>query len=362
VREFVFLDDARVFGGGQGNVLRLARFLTESLPDRSARVICPSASELAQRCRAAGIAVADASFPGFGPLAPLRIPRAVRHLRRLLAPVGAETVIVGMSLRSQVYAHAAALGLGRQLRIVHFLPEQDSARRLTAKLLLRRFGALVVVGENAARAYRARLGPGAPVLVVNNFLLPEEFAAATGTGRPTKDGPPALGVVARLIPEKGILELVSELAKIDSAWSSVAVAGEREDESYARALERRIAASGLEDRIRLVGPIRDLSAFFGGIDALVVPSVGNEGQPTVIIEALAHGRPAIVREPVWSAEFEQLPVSLYRDSDGLARAVRHLSDESVAPEELARRFGPMKVVEALESAADATHHSSSEHS
>jgi glycosyltransferase involved in cell wall biosynthesis len=349
VRDFVFLDDARVFGGGQGNVLRLARFIRESLPESSVQVTCPKASELARRCRAAEIAVADACFPGFGPLAPLRILRAVRRLRRLLAPLGAEAVVVGMSLRTQVYAHAAALGLGRSLHIVHFLPEQDSARRLTAKLLLRRFGALVVVGESAARAYRARLG-SVQVVVANTFLLPEEFAEAKRTARPTIDGPPALGVLARLIPEKGILELVSELAEIESAWSSLIIGGQRENERYARAVEARLEGLNFEQRVLLPGHVDDLGAFFADIDALIVPSVGNEGQPTVIVEALAHDKPAIVREPISSADFEGLPVFSYRDACDLERLLGTLDRPMIDSKELLERFGPMQVLEALDAA------------
>jgi glycosyltransferase involved in cell wall biosynthesis len=349
VREFVFLDDAPIFGGAERNVLRLARFLTESVTGRAVRVICPSTSELAARCRVSGIAVVDGRFPGFGPLAPLAISRAVGRLRRLLTKLNDDAVIVGVTLRSQVYAHAAILGLGRPLHIVHFLPEQDSARRLTAKLMLRRFGALVVVGENAARTYRARLGT-VPVFVVNNFLLPEEFAAATRVTRPKTDEPPTLGVLARLIPEKGILELIFELSGIEGAWSRVVVAGERQDERYARTVEERIAALGFADRIRLLGPVNDLGPFFGAIDALVVPSVGNEGQPTVILEALAYGCPAIVREPVWSTDFNGLPVLPYRDGPVLAQRLRDLDRSTRAPRELAERFGPMQVLEALEAA------------
>jgi glycosyltransferase involved in cell wall biosynthesis len=345
VREFVFVDDARTFGGGQGNVLRLARFAGESESDRSARVICPGGSELARRCRAARIDVADASFPAV----PLRIPRAVLRLRRLLASIGPESIVVGTSLRAQVYIHAAGIGLGRTLRVVHYLPEQDSAGRLTTRLLLRRFGALVVVGENSARAYRGLRG--VHVIVANTFLLPEELAKAAETAPPANDGPPVLGVLARLIPEKGVLELVSELAVIEAAWSSVDVGGKRESETYACAVEARLATLGLATRVKLLGHVDDLSSFFAAIDALVVPSVGNEGQPTVIVEALAHGRPAIVREPIWTRDFEAMPVYPYRDSSDLARVLSSLEPSAPDPQRLAEQFGPMQMLAALEAAA-----------
>src|SRR5262249_8161113 len=148
-----------------------------------APVICPGTSELAHHCRAFGIPVHDARFPGFDLLAPVRIMRAVLELRRVLGQVAPDAVVVGVTLRSQVYAHAAAPGLAEPPRIVHFLPEQDSARRLTAKLLLRRFGAAVVVGDKAAQTYE-RIAPGVQVRAVNNFLLAEEFEAAARRARP----------------------------------------------------------------------------------------------------------------------------------------------------------------------------------
>jgi glycosyltransferase involved in cell wall biosynthesis len=349
MREFWLLDDAPVFGGAEQNTLRLARFIDESLPDHAVRVVCPSTSELAKRCQAARIPVTHATFPDLSLFAALRIALAIRHLRRVISAAGDDAFLVGPSLRTQVYAHAAVLGLRRSLPIVHFMPEQDSARRLTARLLLRR--AVVVVGDNAGRAYGERLG-GVQVRVVNNFLLPEEVAAARYSTPPRNTRPPVLGVLARLIPEKGVLELVGELSEESSAWASLFVAGERQDERYAQAIERQVGALRLDRRVRLIGHVDDLAAFFGEIDALVVPSVGNEGQPTVIIEALAHGRPVIVRQPIWQEAFDGLPVLRYHDAEGLGRALAQLEPATVAPDELVARFGPTAVIEALQAAAD----------
>ena len=47
-----------------------------------------------------------------------------------------------------------------------------------------------------------------------------------------------------------------------------------------------------------------MPGFLGSIDALVVPSVGKEAQPTAIIEALAYGVPVVVRDPLYSPDFD----------------------------------------------------------
>ena len=47
------------------------------------------------------------------------------------------------------------------------------------------------------------------MIKVNNFLLPDEFASR-GAPRARVRAVPPLGVLARLIPEKGILELIDD--------------------------------------------------------------------------------------------------------------------------------------------------------
>jgi glycosyltransferase involved in cell wall biosynthesis len=154
-----------------------------------------------------------------------------------------------------------------------------------------------------------------------------------------------------LVPEKGVLEFVDELARIPDSWSRALIAGTRQAESYARAVQDRLEALDLSQRIRLVGHVENLSAFFGETDVLVVPSVGSEGQPTVIIEALAHRRPVVVREPTWSEDFAGLPVVAYRDPSGLGRALSKFDVSEIDSATLAQRFGPAQFLDALERAA-----------
>ena len=84
---------------------------------------------------------------------------------------------------------------------------------------------------------------------------------------------------------------------------------------------------------------------------LVVPSTGHEGQPTVIIEALAAGRAVIVRDPILSADYTGLPVFGYRDAAGLAIALRAGDDAPIAFDELERRFSAAAARSAIATAA-----------
>lgn len=355
MREFWLVDDASTFGGGQRNVLSLAGFIEQSLPGQRVVVVCPAASELDRRCRTIGVRTVGATFPDLSARTVFALGRAVVHLRRVLPSVPDTAIVVSFSLRAHTYLSAAAVGRRRGPAIVPLMLEQDSARRWTARWLLPRSGAIVVIGDNAARAYRERIGE-TRVRAINNFLPPEEIATASRTPRPPLDGRrPTLGVLARLIPEKGVMELVEELGSDRDGWERLLVAGDAQDDAYSAGLIRRIAEMGVDDRIELIGRVEALDDFFDATDALIVPSVGNEGQPTVIIEALAHGRPVIVRAPIWSEAFVDLPVIPYRGREGLHHALARLREEReevVSRETLLERFTPERALHAIEAVAD----------
>ena len=93
-------------------------------------------------------------------------------------------------------------------------------------------------------------------------------------------------VLARLIPEKGVLQLVEELARCTS-WSRAVIGGDAQDPTYARRVRERIGALGLEGRVTLAGKVdlEDVPGFLASIDVLAVLSPA-EAEPTVILEAL----------------------------------------------------------------------------
>jgi glycosyltransferase involved in cell wall biosynthesis len=351
--EILLLDHGDIAGGGQRFALRLARELSRR--GLATRVGCPGGSPLAEWCREAGIEVRDERYPALVPWRLPSITAGVIRTRRLLRSVGPDALVVGNHPRPQAYLYAASRLLGSVPAVVNLIHEQDSARRVSARFVYGRFGAVMVIGANAAREYRRRL-PGAPVAKVNNFLPAEYFREAAARRADSRsDREPVLGVLARMIPEKGIAELVEELA-VDSTrslWGELRVGAAPQDQAYTKDVERRVDGLGLGDRVRFLGEVADVPGFLTSIDLLVVPSTGNEAQPTVIIEALAHGVPVVVREPLWSDDYEGLPVAPYRDPDDLAGVLRKLRSPVAPPGELAMRFGPDQLVAGLESAAQA---------
>ncbi|HMJ36454.1 MAG TPA: glycosyltransferase [Baekduia sp.] len=332
-RPLWLLDDGgAVLGGGQLFALRLARSA-----DRPVVLACPAGSPLARAAAAQGTPWVDVPFPAPHPAQAGALRAAAR---RLSAVVPADAAVVSGAIRASLVA-----GLSRiRGPVVHLLHERDSAARPTVRLALRR-SRVLAVGAIGAQTYRAAL-PRARVIAVNNFLARDELAALAGVRRTRTGG--VLGVLARLIPEKGIAELVDELAAAGGAWTELRVAGARQDEGYARHIEERAARAGLADRVTLLGAVDDVPAYLGAIDTLVVPSTGREGQPTVILEALATGAPVVVRRPMMSADFAGLPVFAYDDPPQLAAALAHRAGADVA--DLEARFGVGQVLAAIDEA------------
>jgi len=111
---------------------------------------------------------------------------------------------------------------------------------------------------------------------------------------PPLPAPPAdivvLGYVARFRPEKGHRRLVEALAKVQAKtpWR-VDLAGEGAAES---GLQDEVRRLGLEERVRFLGPVLDVRAFWEDRSAALLLS-DHEGSPNSLIEAAFAGRPLI---------------------------------------------------------------------
>jgi glycosyltransferase involved in cell wall biosynthesis len=344
--ELWLFDDAPIVGGAEVFALRLAGFLAQRGSPRP-RIVCPASSEMARRCAAEGIEQLAAEFPRLGPLGAPRWPGAIRSIRSLLERAGPDAIAIGNTARAQAYLSAAAFAFRPEATIVQLIHEQETLARRSGRFAFRRIGSLVAVGENIAEACRRAL-PGVTIREANLFLYPPPPEAPAPH---RSDTLPVVGVLTRLIPEKGILELVDELAACES-WSQARIAGHPQDPGYARAAADRIGQLGLSDRISLPGHVDDLASFFAEIDVLVVPPTGTEGQGFGIVEALWHGRPCLVRRPAWSSrDFEGLPVLPFEGPGELERGLRELPGRAVPADVVRDRFGPDQALAAILAAA-----------
>ena len=349
-KRLVLLDDAPIVGGAELFAIRLGTWLAAEPNDWDVTIVCPDPGPFAARVRDAGLRAQGARFPDLTPTAAAHWPGGIRDMGRVLRRAGAGgALVVANTARAQAFAAAARLSVRDAPPVVNLVHEQDTAARRSAKVVLGRVGRVVAVGANTAAAYERAL-PRQRIGRLNNFLDLAELDRALATRSPRAgDAPPVVGVLARLIPEKGLVELVEELATCPDDWSALRIGGGAQDAAYAAALRGATDRLGLGRRVELVGHVEDLPAFFAAVDTLVVPSTGHEGQPTVILEALAYGVPVIVRAPIWSPDFDGLPVARYATGDELSRALR-VRPEPASGDELRRRFGPQQALDALQAA------------
>jgi glycosyltransferase involved in cell wall biosynthesis len=124
-----------------------------------------------------------------------------------------------------------------------------------------------------------------------------------------------LAYCARLVPIKGLLDLIasiSHLVKAGVTNFTLDVMGHAEEvPDYASSCYRLASELGLEGHIRFRGS-QNMPNVLGGFDMLILPSY-NEGQPMVVLEAMAVGLP-IVGTPVGG--MEQLILSVLADEPG----------------------------------------------
>jgi glycosyltransferase involved in cell wall biosynthesis len=120
--------------------------------------------------------------------------------------------------------------------------------------------------------------------VIHNGLpgQPSAGSRQEGTGRPLQ-----LGYVGHLIPQKGILELVRQMARWQSGQCELLVAG-RGAADYEEMLRAEAA-----ENVRFLGFVNP-DEVYRAIDVLVVPSLSHEALATTVLEAYMHGVPVIV--------------------------------------------------------------------
>ena len=99
----------------------------------------------------------------------------------------------------------------------------------------------------------------------------------------------------RVIPRKGIVDLVSAFARIERALKPhLTIAGSLADKTYVDNVIRVIAELGVSDRVEFVGMLHDqeLLKEFAKAQVLVLPSY-QETAPMVILQAMAAGIPVV---------------------------------------------------------------------
>lgn len=154
-------------------------------------------------------------------------------------------------------------------------------------------------GKNHARDFGYKAGK---FHYIPNGVEPSFFRRRS-SGRKTRDsswgnhGPIRVGLVARFHPQKGhevLIEALEVLVNERVPFNAFFVGAG--NSSSNPALKDLLVSKKSVESIRLVGVQNDLRRWYESFDVLVMPSLGGEGFPNVLIEAMASGTPCIASD------------------------------------------------------------------
>jgi len=141
---------------------------------------------------------------------------------------------------------------------------------------------------------------------------------------------PVIGIVARLVREKGIFEFIeaARILKERGLPARFLAAGSSQTEKYsAVSPESKLKEYGLEQDVMLLGHRDDVPDLVSLMDVLVLPSYA-EGIPRIVMEAAALGKPVVataVRGTVEVVDDGQTGLLVpVRDAPALAEAIHSL--------------------------------------
>jgi glycosyltransferase involved in cell wall biosynthesis len=239
--------------------------------------------------RSDGVEVIPLVFPG---RRYLRERAAVTALCRELQP----SIVHSHGYRSDVVGAAGARTAGvPTVSTVHGFTGGGWKNRMYERVqcrALRSFDAVVSVSSPLAEQLSIAGIPRDRLHVVPNayggrtaFAAPDEARRALGV----PPGVRHVGWIGRLGREKGADVLIDSLRRLAERDLVVSIVGDGRER---RALERQVAALGLEGIVRFHGTMPDAARLVRAFDVVVLSS-RTEGTPIVLLEALAAGVPVI---------------------------------------------------------------------
>ena len=281
-------------------------------------------------------------------------PSLVARLAGAIARVSPQSVVTHHAGPLLYGAAAARLaGVRRLAHVEHDAWHLESARRRRmVRAILRMFRpGRFAVSRMVADAAAAQTGLDFRVLAngvdCDRFRPADKVQARMAAGLPLDRR--IVGAAGRLEHVKGFDILIEAAAHLP-ADVIVVIWGEG---SQREALETRIAALGLGERVRLPGRAENLHALYPALDLYCLPS-RNEGLPLAVLEAQACGIAAVahdvggVAEAICPASGRLVPFDPALDA---AACGRHLSAALAAGLDTPSTCNPRPFVEANHSLA-----------
>ena len=218
----------------------------------------------------------------------LRFLRGMPGLAREIAGLAARFAPDVLYINGPRILPAAALARVTAPVLFHAHVAPPMAQRWLAGAALRALDARVVaVSQATAAAWR----PFARVWVIHNGVPGPHEAAP-----PRLEGPPRIGCIGRISPEKGQREFLAAAAGILRAMPAARFfiyGAPLFGDAAALRYEQEVRAEAQNMPVEFRGWVDDIQEAFANLDLLLVPSVWREPSPLVILEAFAAGVPTV---------------------------------------------------------------------
>ena len=193
-------------------------------------------------------------------------------------------------------------------------------RRVAMPLVIRLADAMTVWGRELVRAHPGAERLGERVTVVYPPVDLARFAASSALREHSRAqlGVPAeaplIGSVGVLNPQKGHEYLIRSAKlvreRVENVQFRILGVESPAHTAYLRSLHEEIEASGLSDCVQLVDPRDQVPELMQAFDVFAMASVPrSEGMPTVILEAMASGKPVVATDVGAVAELVEAGVS-----------------------------------------------------
>jgi len=278
----------------------------------------------------------------------VRIIAGFYHLFKRLEP----DVVQTQALHTNLCARLAAILAGVPIIVSTENSLRTIERRLSHKIvnwplyffsdLLDTWSQCVCVVSEFTRRQKDPKNKSSKVVVLPPFFDSEAYLRCKERGlrKPFADANnPAMGVLARLSPEKGHACLISAMPEIlkYAPGTKLFVIGTG---PYEPRLRREVESLGIARSVRFVGYRRDVFCALSGLDALFVPSL-SEALGLVALEAMAMALPVVATRvggiPEIVRHMETGILVEPGDVSALANAMKYLLAHPAEAREIGRR-------------------------
>ena len=309
--KILFYNHTGQVGGAEGLLLiLLARLDRESVDPI---VVCPAPGLLGKMVTE--LAVPVETVAGLEARFTWRVDQFLRYLKSFVQVIREirqkvlsirPDLIHANSIRAGLVATAATFGLGTRVvwHLHDLLPRHPLSTGIRVfAFLFRRTRMIAVSQATADRFCGAFLSLKNRVTIILNAIDLEKFQPNQAARQDTRDelqlsqADFVIGIVGRLTPGKGQLELLRSFAQVLSEvpHARLVIVGaplfNREHE-YRQLLKQTVLELGIADQVRLTGSRNDVAAIMQGLDLLVINSTV-EAFCLVALEAMASGTPIL---------------------------------------------------------------------